>query len=61
MLVELEHPDAGPLPQIGLPIKLRNNPGSVRTPAPALGSATQEVLAELGYEGTALEALMRAA
>ena len=61
MVVELEHPDAGPLPQIGLPIKLRNNPGSVRSPAPALGASTREVLAELGYAGDELEALAGAA
>jgi crotonobetainyl-CoA:carnitine CoA-transferase CaiB-like acyl-CoA transferase len=33
----------------GLPIKLSDNPGSVRTAAPMLGEHTIEVLSEAGY------------
>jgi crotonobetainyl-CoA:carnitine CoA-transferase CaiB-like acyl-CoA transferase len=49
MVVELEHPEAGPTPQLGTPIKLREHPASIRCPAPALGASTRSVLEALGY------------
>jgi crotonobetainyl-CoA:carnitine CoA-transferase CaiB-like acyl-CoA transferase len=45
MVVELDG-----TPQLGTPIKLRNHPASVRTPAPRLGDATREVLNRPGPE-----------
>ena len=49
MLVELQHPVAGAIGNIGVPTKLSETPGAVRTPAPTLGQHTDEVLAEHGY------------
>jgi CoA:oxalate CoA-transferase len=49
MIVEQEHPTAGKISVIGVPVKLSETPGSVRTPAPLLGEHTAEVLGELGY------------
>ena len=49
MAVELEHPLAGTTRNIGIPIKLSETPGSVRTAAPTLGQHTDAVLAEHGY------------
>ena len=50
MVVELEHPTAGAMRNIGVPVKLSSTPGAVRTPAPRLGQHTDEVLAEYGYK-----------
>jgi crotonobetainyl-CoA:carnitine CoA-transferase CaiB-like acyl-CoA transferase len=58
MVVELEHPELGPLKQVGLPIKLRERPGSVRTPAPVLGEATRERLTAAGYAEEEIEQLL---
>jgi len=49
MVVELEHPLAGTTRNIGIPIKLSETPGSVRTAAPTLGQHTDAVLAEYEY------------
>lgn len=49
MAVELEHPIAGKIRNIGVPVKLSETPGSIRMPAPALGQHTDEVLSQFGY------------
>jgi crotonobetainyl-CoA:carnitine CoA-transferase CaiB-like acyl-CoA transferase len=60
MVVELEHPAEGPLPQLGTPVKLRERPGGVRTAAPALGADTRDVLAEAGYDTGEIDGLLAA-
>ncbi len=49
MVIDQEHPEAGTVRQIGSPIKLRDHPVGVRTPAPKLGADTRALLAEAGY------------
>jgi formyl-CoA transferase/CoA:oxalate CoA-transferase len=46
-LIEIEHPRAGKLRVVGVPVRLSQTPGAVRTPSPALGEHTAEVLGEL--------------
>ena len=48
MLVAMEHPVAGAIRQLGVPVKLGETPGAVRTPPPALGQHTEAILGELG-------------
>jgi formyl-CoA transferase len=49
MVQELEHPVAGVTKHIGVPVKLSETPGQLRTPAPTLGQHTDEVLTNFGY------------
>jgi len=48
MIEAVEHAAAGTLKVLGVPIKLSETPGSVRTAPPTLGQHTAQVLAELG-------------
>jgi crotonobetainyl-CoA:carnitine CoA-transferase CaiB-like acyl-CoA transferase len=47
MVVEVEHPTAGRVKVLGVPVKFSDTPAKVRTPAPLLGQHTDEVLGEL--------------
>ena len=51
MVVALDHPVAGAIRQLGVPLKMSGTPGAVRTPPPALGQHTEAILGELGMSG----------
>jgi crotonobetainyl-CoA:carnitine CoA-transferase CaiB-like acyl-CoA transferase len=57
MVVNVEHPTAGTIRMAGLPIKLSQNPGAVRTAAPTLGQHSAEILRETGYSQAEIERL----
>ena len=46
MVAEVEHPRAGAMRTLGVPVKLSETPGGVRRPAPLLGEHTREVARE---------------
>ncbi len=57
MVVEVDHPVAGRSRVLGVPIKLGENPASVRRPAPTVGQHSTEILKTLGYSDDELAQL----
>jgi crotonobetainyl-CoA:carnitine CoA-transferase CaiB-like acyl-CoA transferase len=57
MVVDLDHPGAGPIKALGVPVKLSDTPGAVDRAAPLLGQDNAAVLTELGYSEAEQRAL----
>ncbi|MEK7338241.1 MAG: CoA transferase [candidate division NC10 bacterium] len=57
MVVEIEHPVAGRVRNIGIPVKLSDTPGRITRPAPTLGQHTNEILEWLGLDKPAITRL----
>ena len=55
MAVEVMHPIAGQMRQIGLPLKFSETPGQIKGPAPFIGQDTEAILMELGYSEAEIE------
>ena len=60
MVVELDHPDAGPTKALGCPIHLSETPARIDRPAPRLGEHTRELLRECGYDDAEIDAFAAA-
>ncbi len=58
MVLELKAKDGQSSKVLGIPVKLSNTPGSVRTPPPGFGEDTQDILRELGYSNTQIRRLL---
>lgn len=59
MIVELDHPTAGKVETLGHPVKFSRTPGSVERASPLLGEHTREVLRELGFDSSEIDALIK--
>ena len=60
MIEAVEHATLGTMKVLGIPVKLSETPGSVRSAPPTLGQHTDAVLAELGIEADRIASLRRA-
>ncbi len=61
MVVRVLHPTIGSLDVLGIPVKLSDTPGAVRTAPPLLGQHTRAVLkADVGLDEDTIERLRRA-
>jgi crotonobetainyl-CoA:carnitine CoA-transferase CaiB-like acyl-CoA transferase len=58
--VSFEHPQAGTVTVLGHPVMYDGERPGVRTPPPALGGHTRDVLASLGYDDERIDALVAA-
>ena len=59
MVAEVEHATIGALRVLGVPVKLSDTPGAVRTPPPRLGEHTDAVLHDFGFSDDAIADLRR--
>jgi len=57
LIVEVDHPRAGRVRQMGLPVRLSEMPGALGSPAPAFDQHTDEVLREVGCTADEIRAL----
>ena len=57
MIVEVDHPVAGKTKMPGVPVKMSETQGEVRTPAPTLGQHTDEILREFGLSDEEIKEL----
>jgi len=55
MVVKVNHPTLGEVPQVGIASKLSDTPGQIRSTAPLLGQHSVEILTDLGYETQQIE------
>lgn len=58
MVVDLEHPQAGPTRALGCPIHFSATPTQIRRHAPMLGEHTRELLGEYGYSQEQIDAFV---
>ena len=60
MVQEIEHPTAGRVRLVGIPVKFSDSPGAITEPPPLLGQHTAEVLGKLlGVSAAEIEDLKR--
>ena len=57
-VVDFDHPRVGPVQMVGIPVRLKGTPGSLRAPAPEHGQHTEEVLSTIGgFDNEAIQDL----
>jgi crotonobetainyl-CoA:carnitine CoA-transferase CaiB-like acyl-CoA transferase len=59
MLVDVDDPVRGKTKQVGIPIKLSDTPGKIRSAAPLPGQHTEEILTDLGYSKQQIDELLK--
>jgi crotonobetainyl-CoA:carnitine CoA-transferase CaiB-like acyl-CoA transferase len=59
-IVELNHPTAGKVEMLALPVNFHGTPATYRRPAPRLGEHSREILRESGFAANEIERLLAA-
>ena len=60
MIITYEHPIAGQVRAMGMPVKFQDTPGQITSPAPLLGQHTEDILCEIaGYRPEEVQDLLR--
>lgn len=57
MLLHVDHPVEGRIPQLGFPVKFSGTPARITAPPPTLGQHTAQVLQEMGMSADDIAAL----
>ena len=60
MAAPVRHPELGDIELVAQPVRMSDSEFAVRRPTPALGEHTREILAEVGYDEAAIDALAEA-
>ena len=58
-VIDFEHPQHGTIQMLGMPVRLSETPGSIRSPAPEFGQHSEEILLDLGYDWDAISDLRK--
>ena len=59
LIQTIEHPTAGTIKVIGMPVQFSETPGTIRLVPPRVGEHTDAVLAEIGFTSEQIQALHR--
>jgi crotonobetainyl-CoA:carnitine CoA-transferase CaiB-like acyl-CoA transferase len=57
MVVEMTHPQLGTVRQLGIPVKLSETPGQIKSVGVPSGTDSRQILVELGYSDREIQSL----
>ena len=59
LFTTVEHPKAGRIRTVNMPVQLSETPGEIRRPPPLIGQHGREILGELGYSEAQVDGLLQ--